>query len=274
MRTSASSPPSPRSCSSPFIGSGARAAGPVTEVLIGSVLPLTGNFASLRPAVPLVGADGRGHRQQRLRRPPGAARAGQGLPGARRRADQVHRARRPEPRRAGAHDRRAAHLGEQGPLDQRRGDERHHLAHPAGGGERGPADDVSRRAPRPTLTEKGLKWFFRTGPQRQDDGGQRLLLPQGVAGQGRPQGSEDDRVLHLRQPVLPGQPQGRDAIWRPRPATRSCSTSPSKTGATTLASEVQRLQAAKPDVLFLVQYPAETTVFQNDAKRAGLHARR
>jgi branched-chain amino acid transport system substrate-binding protein len=42
-----------------------------------------------------------------------------------------------------------------------------------------------------------------------------------------------------------------------------------KTGATTLASEVQRLQAANPDVLFLVQYTAETTVFQGDAKRAG-----
>src|SRR6185436_8048426 len=42
-----------------------------------------------------------------------------------------------------------------------------------------------------------------------------------------------------------------------------------KTGATTLASEVQRLQAANADVLFLVQYPAETTVFQADAKRAG-----
>ena len=33
-----------------------------------------------------------------------------------------------------------------------------------------------------------------------------------------------------------------------------------KTGATTLASEVQRLQAANPDILFMVQYPAETTV--------------
>ena len=43
----------------------------------------------------------------------------------------------------------------------------------------------------------------------------------------------------------------------------------SKTGATTLASEVQRLQAANPDVLFLVQYTADATVFQNDAKRAG-----
>jgi branched-chain amino acid transport system substrate-binding protein len=42
-----------------------------------------------------------------------------------------------------------------------------------------------------------------------------------------------------------------------------------KTGATTLASEVQRLQSANPDVLFLVQYPAETTVFQADAKRSG-----
>ena len=42
-----------------------------------------------------------------------------------------------------------------------------------------------------------------------------------------------------------------------------------KTGATTLASEVQRLQAANADVLFIVQYPAETEVFQADAKRAG-----
>ena len=41
-----------------------------------------------------------------------------------------------------------------------------------------------------------------------------------------------------------------------------------KTGATTLASEVQRLQAANPDILFAVQYPAETTVFQADMKRA------
>src|SRR5438309_1251296 len=42
-----------------------------------------------------------------------------------------------------------------------------------------------------------------------------------------------------------------------------------KTGATTLASEVQRLQAANPDILFLVQYPPETSIFQGDAKRAG-----
>src|SRR3989449_622330 len=41
-----------------------------------------------------------------------------------------------------------------------------------------------------------------------------------------------------------------------------------KTGATTLASEVQRLQAANPDILFLVQYPPETSIFQGDAKRA------
>jgi len=43
----------------------------------------------------------------------------------------------------------------------------------------------------------------------------------------------------------------------------------SKTGVTTLASEVQRLQAANPDVLFLVQYTVDTNVFQNDARRAG-----
>ena len=45
---------------------GVRAAGPVTEVLIGELLPLTGNFASLGQQYLWAGADRGGHRQQRL----------------------------------------------------------------------------------------------------------------------------------------------------------------------------------------------------------------
>jgi branched-chain amino acid transport system substrate-binding protein len=41
-----------------------------------------------------------------------------------------------------------------------------------------------------------------------------------------------------------------------------------KTGATTFASEVQQLQGSNADVLFIIIYPAESQVFQADAKRA------
>jgi hypothetical protein len=53
----------------------------VQEVLIGEVLPLTGNFREPRPAVSVGRPDGRGHRQQRLSGSRGAPRPGKGFPG-------------------------------------------------------------------------------------------------------------------------------------------------------------------------------------------------
>src|SRR5499427_3296726 len=93
----------------------------------------------------------------------------------------------------------------------------------------------------PTLTEKGFKWFWRTGPN------DKTMVASVF--------SQDNRKIATELAASAGYQIVLDLT--------------TKTGATTLASEVQRLQAANPDVLFNVQYPAETVVFQNDAKRAG-----
>jgi branched-chain amino acid transport system substrate-binding protein len=120
----------------------------------------------------------------------------------------------------------------------------------------------------PTLTEKGLKWFWRTGPhdkvmvasvfsflkEWRDHGGPKDLKTVALF-------TCDNLFCQDNRKVA--------AELAPKAGFQVVLDLTTKTGATTLASEVQRLQAANPDVLFLVQYTAETTVFQNDAKRAG-----
>jgi branched-chain amino acid transport system substrate-binding protein len=120
----------------------------------------------------------------------------------------------------------------------------------------------------PTLTEKGMKWFWRTGPhdkvmvasvfsflkEWREHGGPRDLKTVALF-------TCDNLFCQDNRKVA--------ADLAPKAGFQVVLDLTTKTGATTLASEVQRLQAANPDVLFLVQYTAETTVFQNDAKRAG-----
>ena len=164
-----------------------------------------------RPAVPLGRADRGGHRQQRLPGSEGAPRPRQGLPRPRRRQDDPRGARRPEPRRSGPHPGRAAHHRQQGALAERRGHQRKHLDHPAAGGELRHPDDLPRlRLAHPD--REGLQVVLSHRTQRRHDGGERVPVPQGVAGSRRPQGPQDHRPVHLRQSLLPGQPEDR-----PRP---------------------------------------------------------
>jgi len=120
----------------------------------------------------------------------------------------------------------------------------------------------------PTLTDKGFKWFWRTGPNDRtmvasvfsflkewpDHGGPRDLKTIALF--------SCDNLFCQDNHKIATELATRDGYQIVASLT-------TKTGATTLASEVQRLQAANPDILFLVQYPPETTVFQADAKRAG-----
>ena len=120
----------------------------------------------------------------------------------------------------------------------------------------------------PTLTEKGFKWFWRTGPNDRTMVASVFSFLREWKQHGGPGDlktialftcdnlfCQDNRKIAADLAVKSGLEVVLDLT--------------TKTGSTTLASEVQRLQAAKPDVLFLVQYPAETTVFQNDSQRAG-----
>jgi branched-chain amino acid transport system substrate-binding protein len=120
----------------------------------------------------------------------------------------------------------------------------------------------------PTLTEKGFKWFWRTGPH------DKVMVASvfSFLKEWREHGGPTDlkTVAFLTCDNLFCQDNRKVAAeLAPQSGFQVVLDLTTKTGATTLASEVQRLQAANPDVLFLVQYPPETTVFQGDAKRAG-----
>src|SRR5499425_573005 len=108
----------------------------------------------------------------------------------------------------------------------------------------------------PALTEKGFKWFYRTGPNDKTMVASVFQFLKEWPERGGPKDlktialftcdnlfCQDNRKIALDLSEKGGYKIVADLT--------------TKTGATTLASEVQRLQAANPDILFLVQYPAE-----------------
>jgi branched-chain amino acid transport system substrate-binding protein len=120
----------------------------------------------------------------------------------------------------------------------------------------------------PTLTEKGLKWYWRTGPNDKTMVASVFQFLKEWPQQGGPKDLKTmaiftcDNLFCADNRKIAGE-------LAPKEGYQVVADLVTKTGSTTLASEVQRLQAAKPDILFLVQYAPETVVFQNDAKRAG-----
>jgi branched-chain amino acid transport system substrate-binding protein len=120
----------------------------------------------------------------------------------------------------------------------------------------------------PTLTEKGLKWFFRTGPNDKTMVASVFSFLKEWPEHGGPKDLKTIALFTCDN--LFCQDNRKVAMdLAPKSGFNIVLDLTTKTGATTLASEVQRLQAANADVLFNVQYPAETVVFENDAKRAG-----
>src|SRR5262245_23349887 len=120
----------------------------------------------------------------------------------------------------------------------------------------------------PTLTEKGLKWFWRTGPNDKTMVASVFSYLKEWPGRGGPQDLKTIAVFTCDN--LFCQDNHKIALdLANKMGLKVVADLVSKTGATTLASEVQRLASANPDILFLVQYPAATTIFPADAKRAG-----
>src|SRR5215469_7927116 len=120
----------------------------------------------------------------------------------------------------------------------------------------------------PTLTEKGFKWFWRTGPNDNTMVASVFQFLREWPSHGGPAGLKTIAVFTCDN--LFCQDNRKIALdLAEKGSFKIVADLTTKTGATTLASEVQRLQTANADVLFLVQYPAETTVFQADMKRAG-----
>ncbi len=120
----------------------------------------------------------------------------------------------------------------------------------------------------PTLTEKGLKWFFRTGPNDKTMVASVFSFLKEWPERGGPKGLKSIALFTCDNLFCQDNRKVATDL-APKAGFNIVLDLTTKTGATTLASEVQRLQAANADVLFAVQYPAETVVFENDAKRAG-----
>ncbi len=120
----------------------------------------------------------------------------------------------------------------------------------------------------PTLTEKGLKWFWRTGPHDKTMVASVFSFLREWREHGGPTGLKTIALLTCDNLFCQDNRKVASEL-APQSGFQVVLDLTTKTGATTLASEVQRLQAANADVLFLVQYPPETAVFQGDAKRAG-----
>src|SRR5690242_2572550 len=120
----------------------------------------------------------------------------------------------------------------------------------------------------PTLTEKGLKWFFRTGPNDKTMVASVFSFLKEWPDKGGPKDLKTIALFTCDNLFCQDNRKVATDL-APKAGFKIVLDLTTKTGATTLASEVQRLQAANADVLFNVQYPAETVVFENDAKRAG-----
>src|SRR6266481_5601980 len=242
------------------------AAGPVSEVLIGELLPLTGNFASLGQQYLWAGQtdeDIVNNDYPELQVPLGPGKGFPGLGGAK--MTLVVRD------------------------DQSRGDQARTLAEQLitvnkvhwlnGEGTSGNTSIIQplvesygipmscHPCASPTLTEKGFKWFYRTGP---NDGTMVASVFQFLKEWPSHGGPSDLKTIALFTcDNLFCQDNRKIALeLSEKGGYKIVADLTTKTGATTLASEVQRLQAANPDILFAVQYPAETTVFQADMKRA------
>jgi branched-chain amino acid transport system substrate-binding protein len=249
------------------LGAPVRAAGPVSEVLIGELLPLTGNFASLGQQYLWAGQtveDIVNNDYPDLKVPLGPGKGIPGLGGAK--MTLVVRD------------------------DQSRGDQARTLAEQLitvnkvhwlnGEGTSGNTSIIQplvesygvpmacHACASPTLTEKGFKWFWRTGPNDSTMVASVFQFLKEWPAHGGPKDLKTialftcDNLFCQDNRKIAADLAGKGGLKVVADLT-------TKTGATTLASEVQRLQAAKPDILFSVQYPAETTVFQADLKRSG-----
>jgi branched-chain amino acid transport system substrate-binding protein len=239
----------------------------VTEVLIGSVLPLTGNFASLgqqyhwaaQTAEDIVNND-----YPDLQVPLGPGKGFPGLGGARMKLIVRD--------------------------DQSRGEQARTITEQLitvdkihwfnGEGTSGITSQLQpvlesagipmtcHACASPTLTEKGLKWFFRTGPNDKTMVASVFSFLKEWPEKGGPKDLKTIALFTCDNLFCQDNRKVATDL-APKAGFKIVLDLTTKTGATTLASEVQRLQGANPDVLFNVQYPAETVVFENDAKRAG-----
>jgi len=173
----------------------------------------------------------------------------------------------PASRGAGENHAEQTHPLDQDTLHERRGQQRQPVHRPADRREYGIPDGLY---PHPcdstTSPRRCFKW---SGAQGNHDKVRVASVSpsSGVAEQGRGRRPHGRRVLTCDKIFCQG-PRKVAPSWRPQSALPGrLGTDGPRTGATTLASEVQRLHVVDPDVGFSCSYRRRTTVFQRRRKR-------
>lgn len=120
----------------------------------------------------------------------------------------------------------------------------------------------------PTLTEKGFKTFWRTGPNDRVMIGAIFSFLSEWPKHGGP--SDLKKMALMSCDNLFCQDGRKVALeLAARSGIQVAEDITTKIGVASLTSEVQRLQGSNPDILFLVAYPPDTIVLQNAMKAAG-----
>ena len=119
----------------------------------------------------------------------------------------------------------------------------------------------------PTLTEKGFKTFWRTGPNDRIMIGAVFSFLNEWPKHGGP--SDLKKIALLSCDNLFCQDGRKVALdLAARNGIQVVEDITTKIGVASLTSEVQRVQTANPDILFLIEYPPDTIVLQGAMKTA------
>ena len=119
----------------------------------------------------------------------------------------------------------------------------------------------------PTLTEKGFKTFWRTGPNDRIMIGAIFAFFKEWPQHGGP--PDLKKIALFSCDNLFCQDGRKVALdLAARGGVQVVEDITTKIGGASLSAEVQRLQASNPDILFLVEYPPDTIVLQNAMKAA------
>ncbi len=120
----------------------------------------------------------------------------------------------------------------------------------------------------PTLTEKGFKTFWRTGPNDRVMIGAVFTFLTEWPKHGGP--ADIKKMALLVCENLFCQDGRKVALdLAAKSSVQVVEDITTKIGVASLTSEVQRLQGPNPDILFLIEYPPDAIVLQNTMKAAG-----
>lgn len=122
----------------------------------------------------------------------------------------------------------------------------------------------------PKLTRRGFKWFFRSGP---DDETFSIAMFNFLRDFGKKKNIEFKTIAVMYEDTLYGTDSGRiEKELAEKHGLKVVADIPYRRSATSLTSEVEKLKAANPDVLFPTSYISDAILLTNTSKNLDYNA--